>query len=329
VAVIIIIRVKILRFITNYVRINLNLKIKMQPQNQIIEPNNQPAKSSFTEYHPKKATKIILAILNVMGLIPILLWAYLSNLASQGVSGTEYFGILIAPLFILTLAAIITNLIFAIRFIRRNHQHSKAKIFAWVVLVTSVLILGFIIVTNVIEYRKYHKENKNLTLQESMELVNNCKVERIVRNDDRTSMMLSTEEKKFGLVAYTAASNFPDLRQAAKNASVKCNLDIVTNDNNYVRSYITETEAINLLNTCQINAFYYNDNRHNLLDEPIQPGTDTGIQLRKDYEYNEMYITENKLEQKFVTIAHQAQKSCPKLAAFNNEDPLEDPNYYQ
>jgi uncharacterized membrane protein len=191
----------------------------MQPQNQIIEPNNQPAKSNSTEYHPKKATKIILAILNVMGLIPILLWAYLSNLASQGVSGTEYFGILIAPLFVLTLAAIITNLIFAIRYIRRNHQHSRAKIFAWVVLVTSVLILGFIIVTNVIDYRKYHKENKNLTLQESMELVNNCKVERIVRIGDRTSMMLSAEEKKFGLVAYTAASNFPDLMKAAKNCN--------------------------------------------------------------------------------------------------------------
>jgi hypothetical protein len=297
----------------------------MNPKKQI------PSNKSF-DYHLSKQTKITVIVINIIGLLPVLLFLSLAKSAENGMVGTEFIGMALAPLLFATLAALIFDFLISLKYLLKNHSNTLNRIFALVIIICCGAFLGYEAIGSVNEARN-HYHYTHLSLNESTKLIINCKVSRIIRLGDSTDMFVTPgpSDYQYAAVQSTDALNFPILKQVAKEASKTCNSDIAIVDNNYVavRSYITETEAINLLNTCEINAFYYNDNRHNLLDEPIQPGTYTGIQLRKDFEYNEMYITDKKLEPKFVTIAHQAQKSCPKLTAFNNEDPLEDPNYYQ
>jgi hypothetical protein len=297
----------------------------MNPKKQI------PSNKSF-DYHLSKQTKITVIVINIIGLLPVLLFLSLAKSAENGMVGTEFIGMALAPLLFATLAALIFDFLISLKYLLKNHSNTLNRIFALVIIICCGAFLGYEAIGSVNEARN-HYHYTHLSLNESTKLIINCKVSRIIRRGDSTDMFVTPgpSDYQYAAVQSTDALNFPILKQVAKEASKTCNSDIAIVDNNYVavRSYITETEAINLLNTCEINAFYYNDNRHNLLDEPIQPGTYTGIQLRKDFEYNEMYITDKKLEPKFVTIAHQAQKSCPKLTAFNNEDPLEDPNYYQ
>jgi hypothetical protein len=297
-----------------------------------MNPKKQISSNKSFDYHLSKQTKITVIVINIIGLLPVLLFLSLAKSAENGMVGTEFIGMALAPLLFATLAALIFDFLISLKYLLKNHSNTLNRIFALVIIICCGAFLGYEAIGSVNEARN-HYHYTHLSLNESTKLIINCKVSRIIRRGDSTDMFVTPgpSDYQYAAVQSTDALNFPILKQVAKEASKTCNSDIAIVDNNYVavRSYITETEAINLLNTCEINAFYYNDNRHNLLDEPIQPGTYTGIQLRKDFEYNEMYITDKKLEPKFVTIAHQAQKSCPKLTAFNNEDPLEDPNYYQ
>jgi hypothetical protein len=289
----------------------------MNPKKQI------PSNKSF-DYHLSKQTKITVIVINIIGLLPVLLFLSLAKSAENGMVGTEFIGMALAPLLFATLAALIFDFLISLKYLLKNHSNTLNRIFALVIIICCGAFLGYEAIGSVNEARN-HYHYTHLSLNESTKLIINCKVSRIIRRGDSTDMFVTPgpSDYQYAAVQSTDALNFPILKQVAKEASKTCNSDIAIVDNNYVavRSYITETEAINLLNTCEINAFYYNDNRHNLLDEPIQPGTYTGIQLRKDFEYNEMYITDKKLEPKFVTIAHQAQKSCPDLAAFDNENP--------
>jgi hypothetical protein len=120
----------------------------------------------------KKWPKILLITLNGVPItLSVLTFAWLYSLQSSGASGTEYIALILFPVFgIMYLAAIITDLFFLIRYIRRSRRDpnspKKRRVFAYAavflllgIVAYNVVIVGYIGIDNWLNDRELKRQD--------------------------------------------------------------------------------------------------------------------------------------------------------------------------
>src|SRR2546430_7511124 len=109
------------------------VKTNMQSQNQKL-----PGKP-----HSWKLYFILLAIANIVTIVlPLLVLYQAVQRAKQGVSGTEFIGLILAPLLLSGIVIAILNVITISVFLRKKYLRKVTKIFGLVIVILSALYVG-------------------------------------------------------------------------------------------------------------------------------------------------------------------------------------------
>lgn len=202
-----------------------------------------------------------------------------------------------------------------------NVSHIRRVLF-YFVLVTSVLILIILIYNVVAKLTVTKKINKETyTTEQVISAINSCHVRGIWNKAESSGAFVLL---KNGVRQGFATNDFQKIIEAANNVSSKCGFIRIYDSNgrsNLVPEYVSEAQAIELLNTCKIKVFQYADNSsYSRFGTP--EGSPSGIlTYPKQLEPKSMKI-EDEWISKLVPIAREAQKKCPTVQ-FSYGDVLE------
>jgi hypothetical protein len=166
-----------------------------------------------------RAASVWLVILNVVGFLPLAIYMWL-YVAHRHDSGVEIMALALAPFFVVTLTALITDLVVAIRSLRR--PSSKARRSAAIAVI--VVIGGFLaynVVAIAVSAWQRHERNRPLSLSEARSLVAQCEVSAVRRYTDETHIVLR-ESADGSAQRHTDVENYEALARAVRRAALRC-----------------------------------------------------------------------------------------------------------
>lgn len=253
-----------------------------------------------------------LALANILTIIfPLLVLLWAVNMARQGVSGTEYIAIIIAPLQLLGILVAVLNVFTISIFLRKSHVRGMARAIGQAIVIISALYVTAIAVTAFKDIRASQKHNAPLAKQEAISLISSCKVKSISRQD-RLILFLKQESQEGHYQVYAEDQDFTTLKAAADEASGKCGeIDVLDRPENYHAQSISVKKASKLLNGCKLIGFYYTEHE-NGSDEFDAEGSPTGIVLAYKEDPLHIHIAD-RLVPTMVPVARKAQEKCPDL----------------
>lgn len=211
----------------------------------------------------------------------------------------------------------ILNIIAISIYLFKQRPHRGAAIFGCIIIVVSAFYVSTFAMSFYSGTQQTIKNDTPATKNDAISLINSCQVTSIYRKDrvilftkhDPNSQNPSDYEQ------YADNVNFNDLKQAAEAASSKCGkINIV--DLAAIESEkpvdITVAEATNLLNSCKLIGFYYNESTSDPSNEFDAEHSSTGIVLGYDNDPMHIHIA-NRMLATMLPIARAAQQKCPNL----------------
>jgi hypothetical protein len=292
-----------------------------QPSSTVPLPQHEPNLLQKRS-RSKKIYFIFLAIANLVTIVfPLLATIWLVGQARSGVSGTEYFGILLIPLQLLGVAVAFLNIITISRFVRKEKPRHKIAIIGKIIVICSVLYLVLGAVSVLSSVKSYWVFNRTISEKEAISLINSCKIVSISRQN---RLVLFTKHDPSSknpndYQRYAADKDFYNLKTAAKVASEHCgHINVTDLPENYHNQDITIEQATDLLRSnCEIKFFYYTTKQLGDLNI-IDPETSTtGIVLASKEDPTSIFIVDRLIPQ-LVPIASEARKKCPDLKIWHD-----------
>jgi hypothetical protein len=284
-------------------------------------PPSQPINSPEPTPPPKKSRGwkiyfVFLALANIVTIaFPLLVLAWAIQQAKGGVSGTEFIGILIAPLQLAGFGVAILNVITISIFLRKKHPRKAVTIFGLVAVILSALYVGGVAITAYRDVQHSRQFNTSISKDEAISLINSCQVTSISRQD---RLVLFTKhdansQDPNAYQRYANDSDFDALKAATEAAAAKCGkIDVQDKPENYHTEDITVAKATDLLNNCKLIGFYYTQQTAGSLSDVDAEHSSTGIVLAFKEQPLRIHIADS-LIPTMVPIAREAQKKCPDL----------------
>lgn len=288
-------------------------------------PQNNPSDSN-------RNFKTIFTILIVVDFsivcLPWLLIFLLTLAANNGVSGTEFIGLLLLPFLLAGYLAVIATAIIIPWLL---YKYRPSRYYAAVSITLFILALGYIglsIGNTIHENTTNARADRVLSASQAINLVNECKVTYV---DESTpygkegsttigSLRLNSTIPGEGdsLERYFLKNDMRVIASAAYGAQSHCSdLSVLYEGNLGPGGYATVIDverASVLLKSCKILAAFYRDDGVMYGQEAYVNGIGYG------YENNpvEIYISKIRAAE-MLPIIHDAQKKCPDLHLFRNQ----------
>jgi uncharacterized membrane protein len=146
------------------------------PNNTITPPIESPTQNQPPLH--KWRRRLVWCLNIVPPILFVSLIGWLSYEQSQGVSGTEFIAIVVAPVFgLLFLLALVIDIILLIRYLKRSRQsqtnNSRRRLLAWVALAIILLIISGSIISIVLSSRESKQVSKQAYLDDGSEFKSN------------------------------------------------------------------------------------------------------------------------------------------------------------
>lgn len=271
-----------------------------------IEPPLQKKKRNKWKYY-----FIFLAIANIVTIIiplllvytvPLLALVYMLAFGSWGAIGV---------------GVAILNIITISTYLFKKHPRRGAAIFGGIIVILSAFYVSIYALSVYSSTKQINEYNTPLTKNEALSLINSCQVTKIYRKDQ---LILFTKHdpnssNPSDYQRYANDSDFNNLKEAATTASAKCGtIDVVDifAINSEKPVDITVAQATDLLNSCKLIGFYYDEQTSDPSNQFNAEHSSTGIVL--GYENDPLHIhIANRMVATMVPIARAAQQKCPNL----------------
>lgn len=295
---------------------NPNLKIGLKLPSQPSGKKSLNWRSYFTFL---TLANIILIVFPVL----YLLWiAYSYTHGShKGESGSEFIAMLLYPLMTLGLIVALLNITTIPVFLLRHKPRLRTIILDSIVIVLSVgflTVFGYEelqIINQGLSEQEFHR---GLSSGEAISLINTCQVDELDRNTSGviliTPKKTATNKVIIGIHGYRTIekTDFGVLKTAVMAAALGCDGIGIRDDitgNNIARS-IPVGRGIDLLNSCKLERFYYEDPNYASISKAELERSPTGIVLEAS-SYPSGIDVAGRLQSQMLPIARHAHDTCP------------------
>jgi hypothetical protein len=297
------------------------------PQQPVAPPQSpeqqsqQAAPPSAPSAPPTKKPRLprLVTIFSVLFFAPftflMAVYAYLVYLEHNGTSGTEYIGILLAPVALAVFFVSIVYVILLLLYANKKYAPRKRRILS---LIVALLILGFYglgIVQAVRDQHTRDKADKLLTDSQVLQLIDQCKVESVQKHGNQVDLLLPNDasyDKKGNYIWQSttgSAAHWDTFVAEVRKVQTKCGGNISALAEQTAVSWISVQEATDLLQKCEITTFNYSPSAFKHLDSKPKTGTDTGIILEAHPIPKYLYI-EPSAEATMIPIAYSVEATC-------------------
>lgn len=293
----------------------------------VVSPNTQPSspigeqvnRDQNSEKKPRlpRLVKIFSWIFWVPSILITILVAYLTYEASHGVSGTEYFGLLIAPIALVLVVIGIVYLALLVIYVFSKYPTKRQRLICAAAIFVLIGLYSWQITISIKEANKINQSKKLLADSEVISLIDNCKVESIQKNGDKVDLLLVSDAYYDSNGNYlwrstTASSaNFNSFVDEVNKIKSKCGGDVSAIDNMSGPnvSYVSVQQATELLQQCKVKTFNYTPSGLGGLEVKPSSGTDTGIIWEEYPTFGHLFV-ETSAEANMVPIARKVQQTC-------------------
>lgn len=288
-------------------------------------PQSQP--EPVKKSRLSKLVKIFSFIFWIPFLLMVLIYTYLIIQEKSGVSGTEFIGIILAPV-VLAIAVIgVIYLVLLILYVLSKGPSRRKKLLSLLVIFLLLGVYGWQIRASVHENKKISQSEKLLTDAEVINLIDTCTATSVQKEGNKVNLLLKNEAyydtKGNYLWRSTTASatNWNSFVAEVQKVKDKCggNTDAFDSQSGPKVSWVSVQQATELLQQCKIKTFNYTPSGLVGLDNKPLAGTETGIILQEYPTFSHLFI-EQSAETTMVPIARNVQPKCggPQFYHDNN-----------
>ena len=288
------------------------------PGNLVIQPSEQTELPQKPIKKPRlpRLVMIVSFIFWIPFVLLVLAYSYLIYEANHGVSGTEFGGLLLAPVVLGEAMFGIGYITLLLVYVLSKYPSRFKKILSIAVIVFLVGVYGWQIVGSIQETHKINQSEKPLSDSQVLNLIDSCKVTSVQKNGNKVDLSLTSDAyydaKGNWLWRSTTANsvNWNNFVVEVKKVKSKCggNVDAFDNTSGPKISWVSVQQATELLQQCEIKTFNYTPSGLTNVQAPSS-GTPTGIILEAHPTLSHLFIEPGE-ESTMIPRARGVQQHC-------------------